>query len=239
MGRSIRERIGRLDLRALASDLDELGHAVLPGLLSRTECARTRALWKDPAAFRRRVDLARHRFGDHGEYRYLARPLPPLVAALRTHLYPPLAAVANSWAERLSSPHRFPARLAALAKQCREQGQSEPTPLILDYTAGGYNCLHQDLYGPLAFPLQVTIGLSQPGHDYRGGAFLLVEQRPRMQSRGDAVSLELGDAVVFPTVARPVRGVRGDVRATLRHGVARVQEGHRMTLGIIFHDARS
>ena len=223
----------------MATDLDELGHAVLPGLLSSAECASTRALWEDPGAFRKRVDLARHRFGDHGEYRYLARPLPPLVAALRTHLYPPLAGVANAWAERLWGPRRFPPRLAGLAEQCRKQGQTEPTPLILDYAEGGYNCLHQDLYGPVAFPLQVAIGLSRPGRDYQGGAFLLVEQRPRMQSRGDAITLGLGDAVVFPTAERPVRGARGDSRVRLRHGVARVRRGHRMTLGIIFHDART
>jgi len=237
VGRSIRERVGRLDVEALAGDLDAVGHARLPRLLDATECREMRAIWKDPGAFRKRVNLARHGFGDHGEYQYFARPLPPLVDALRTHLYPPLAALANVWAERLSDPRRFPPRLAGLRKLCRENGQPEPTPLILDYEAGGYNCLHQDLYGAVAFPLQVAIGLSRPGRDYEGGAFLLVEQRPRMQSRGDAIELGLGDAVVFPTAQRPVQGARGFHRANVRHGVARVRRGHRMTLGIIFHDA--
>jgi hypothetical protein len=237
IGRSIRQRVGRLDVGALAASLDETGHARLPGLLGAGECRAVRALWRDPKAFRKRVNLARHRFGDHGEYQYFANPLPPIVAALRRELYPPLAAVANDWAERLGDPRRHPARLAGLRARCREHGQTRPTPLILDYTAGGYNCLHQDLYGAVAFPLQVAIGLSRPGRDYEGGAFLLVENRPRQQSRGDAIILGLGEAVVFPTAERPVRGARGFHRATLRHGVARVRRGHRMTLGIIFHDA--
>jgi len=213
--------------------------ARIPGLLGAAECRAARALWDEPGRFRKEVDLARHRFGDHGEYRYFSRPLPPLVTALRRELYPPLAAVANAWAGRLGDPRRFPKHLAGLRRLCREHGQEEPTPLLLRYRAGGYNCLHQDLYGAVAFPLQVAIGLSRPGHDYTGGAFLLVEQRPRMQSRGEAVVLAEGEAVVFPTTERPVRGARGDFRARLRHGVATLETGQRMTLGIIFHDARS
>jgi len=237
--RSIRQRVERLDFGALAAELDLHGHARVPALLAPAECAEARALWCDPARFRKRVNLARHRFGDGGEYQYFARPLPPLVEALRGELYPPLARVANAWSERLGDPRRFPGTLAGLARLCREHGQREPTPLLLDYEAGGYNCLHQDLYGPVYFPLQVAIGLTRPGADYEGGAFLLVESRPRQQSRGDAIVLGPGDAVIFPTRERPVRGARGFHRAQLRHGVARVERGHRMTLGIIFHDAKS
>jgi hypothetical protein len=237
--RSIRQRVERLDFPALAAELDRDGRARIPALLSGAECAEARALWREPARFRKRVNLARHGFGDGGEYQYFARPLPPLVEALREELYPPLARVANAWHERLGDAHRFPRRLAGLVRLCRQAGQREPTPLILDYEAGGYNCLHQDLYGPVYFPLQVAIGLTRPGADYEGGAFLLVENRARQQSRGDAIVLGLGDAVVFPTRERPVRSARGFQRAQLRHGVARVERGHRMTLGIIFHDARS
>lgn len=237
VGRSIRERVGRLDVAALATELDAFGHARIPRLLTAAECRAVRATWRRPEAFRKHVDLARHRFGDRGEYQYFARPLPPIVRALRTGLYPPLARIANDWAERLGDPRRFPPRLAGLRRLCRDHGQREPTPLVLDYTAGGWNALHQDLYGAVAFPLQVAIGLSRPGRDYEGGAFLLVEQRPRQQSRGDAFELGLGEGVVFPTVERPVEGARGPYRAKVRHGVARVRRGHRMTLGIIFHDA--
>jgi hypothetical protein len=239
LDRSIRERIERLDVGALARDLDALGHARIPRLLSAEECRDVRALWTRPEAFRKRVNLARHGFGDGGEYQYFARPLPPLVNALRTHLYPPLAGIANGWAERLGDPRRYPKSLAGLRRLCREHDQLEPTPLVLDYEAGGYNCLHQDLYGAVAFPLQVAIGLTRAGRDHEGGAFLLVEQRPRQQSRGDAIDLGLGEAVVFPTRERPVEGTRGPYRATVRHGVARIRRGHRMTLGIIFHDAES
>jgi hypothetical protein len=236
--RSIRERVGRLDVEALAADLDAAGHARIPGLLGAAECRALRRLWDDPDRFRKHVDLARHRFGEGGSYRYFARPLPPLVAALRRHLYPPLARIANTWHERLGDPRRFPRALPGLARRCREHGQAEPTPLLLDYGAGGYNCLHRDLYGEVFFPLQVAVGLARPGRDFSGGAFLLVEQRPRMQSRGEAVDLALGEAVVFPTVDRPVRGARGWYRAKVRHGVSRIHAGHRTTLGIIFHDAR-
>jgi len=239
IGRSIRQRVGRLDFGALTAELDERGHAFVPKLLRAGECRSVRALWREPDRFRKRVNLARHGFGDHGEYRYFARPLPPLVSALRRELYPSLAQVANDWAERLGDPRRFPRTLSGLARRCREHGQPEPTPLILDYDEGGYNCLHQDLYGPVFFPLQLAIGLTRAGSDYEGGAFLLVEGRPRQQSRGDAITLGLGDAVIFPTAERPVRGARGFYRGQLRHGVARVTRGHRMTLGIIFHDAKS
>jgi hypothetical protein len=236
--RSIRQRVGRLDVEALEAALDETGHARIPGLLRAAECRAVRALWDEPERFRKHVDLARHRFGEGGAYRYFASPLPPRVAALRRHLYPPLARIANRWHERLGDPRRFPPTLAGLRRRCREHGQRQPTPLVLDYGVGGYNCLHQDLYGELFFPLQVAVGLTRPGRDFTGGAFLLVEQRPRMQSRGEAVSLDLGEAVVFPTVERPVRGARGWYRVKVRHGVSRIHKGHRTTLGIIFHDAR-
>jgi hypothetical protein len=180
--------------------------------------------------------MGRYRFGV-GEYRYFGAPLPPLVAALRAGLYRRLAPIANRWMERLGESERFPPRLAQYLARCRASGQRRPTPLVLRYTAGGYNCLHQDLYGALAFPLQFTCVLSQVGEDYTGGEILLVEQRPRAQSRGQAVVLGRGDAVIFPNRHRPVAGARGWYRATVRHGVSRIRSGERMSLGIIFHDA--
>jgi len=229
-------RVAALDWPRIAQDLDERGHAVTGALLTAGECAELIALYADEARFRNRVDMARHRFGE-GEYKYFAEPLPPLVAALRELLYPHLAPVANRWMERLGARERFPAELAALRALCARHGQRRPTPLLLRYVAGGYNCLHQDLYGRVAFPLQLTCLLSAPGRDFSGGEFLLVEQRPRQQSRGDVVPLALGEGVVFATRHRPVTGGRGDFRVTLRHGVSRVTSGRRWTLGIIFHDA--
>jgi hypothetical protein len=180
--------------------------------------------------------MARHRFGD-GRYRYFAAPLPPLVGALRTHLYPPLAAVANRWAAALGERTRFPPTLRRLVQRCRANGQGRPTPLLLRYGPGGYNNLHQDLYGDVVFPLQATVLLSRP-EDFTGGEFLLVEQRPRMQSRGHAVPLAQGDAVVFPCRERAAAGTRGVYRVGVRHGVSTVRAGTRTTLGVIFHDAR-
>lgn len=235
--RSIRERVGRFDFEGVAAALDENGYALLPRLLMARECDATRALYRDESLFRKRVDLARHGFGEHGEYQYFARPLPPLVDVLQQALYPPLARIANAWSAGLRNPPRHPETLAGLQRACRAEGQEQPTPLLLSYEAGGFNCLHQDLYGAIAFPLQVAIGLSRPGRDYEGGAFLLLEQRPRKQSRGEAIVLAQGDAVVFPTAERPVQGPRGWYRARVRHGVSRITQGDRMTLGIIFHDA--
>jgi hypothetical protein len=180
--------------------------------------------------------MARHNFGQ-GEYKYLTYPLPPVVDDLRQALYPQLAPLANAWHERLGIETRFPPSLAAYLDRCHAAGQQRPTPLILKYEAGDYNCLHQDLYGELVFPLQATVLLSAPGDDFTGGEFLLVEQRPRMQSKGEVVSLGRGDAVIFAVNHRPVRGTRGFYRVTMRHGVSRLRSGRRFTLGIIFHDA--
>jgi len=228
-------RIARLDWAAIGQTLDERGFATTGPLLTPGECAAAIALWDDPARFRSRVDMARHRFGE-GEYRYFAAPLPPLVATLRRRLYPRLAPVASRWASRLREAP-FPAGLEAFLRRCARRGQTRPTPLLLRYEAGGYNCLHQDIYGPVAFPLQVTLLLSRPGHDFTGGQFLLVEQRPRAQSRGEAVELGQGEAIVFATRHRPVAGGRGAYRVAVRHGVSRLASGLRVTLGIIFHDA--
>ena len=230
-------RLARVDWERVAADLDARGHARLPRLLTARECRATAALWQERQRFRSHVDMARHRFGE-GAYRYFARPLPPLVEALRRRLYPPLARIANAWAERVGGDERYPATLARFLARCREEEQRRPTPLLLRYEAGGYNCLHQDLYGPVAFPLQVAILLSEPGREFEGGEFLLVEQRPRMQSRGEAIALARGEALVFPTRERPVAGARGWYRCQMRHGVSTLARGERATLGIIFHDAR-
>jgi hypothetical protein len=226
------------DWSAIVASLDQRGLAETGPLLGPRECDAVQALWESPERFRSRVDLARHGYGAGGEYRYLSDPLPELVAQLRRDLYPPLARIANVWQQRLGRPGRFPATLAGFLAVCRRAGQQRPTPLILRYEAGGYNCLHQDLYGSVAFPLQVTILLSRPGADFEGGEFLLVEQRPRRQSRGSAVTLRQGEAVIFPNAVRPVQGTRGVYQAVHRHGVAEVRSGVRFTLGIIFHDAR-
>jgi hypothetical protein len=220
----------------LLAGLDERGYAVLPGLLGERECRSVAALYDDEAIFRSRVVMARHNFG-RGEYKYLRYPLPPLVADLREALYPALAPLANRWHERLGLEPRFPARLDAYLTRCHAAGQQRPTPLILKYETGDYNCLHQDLYGELVFPIQATVLLSRPGEEFTGGEFLLVEQRPRMQSKGEIVPLGQGDAVLFAVNSRPVAGTRGDYRVTMRHGVSRLRSGNRLTLGVIFHDA--
>jgi len=220
---------------ALAA-LDERGHAVLAGVLDPGECRELAALYADDAAFRSRVVMARHNFGS-GEYKYLRYPLPAPVATLRQSLYPHLAPLANLWHERLRLEPRFPAGLDDYLDRCHAAGQQRPTPLILKYQAEDYNCLHQDLYGELVFPLQATVLLSAPGQEFAGGEFMLVEQRPRMQSKGEVVPLGQGDAVVFAVNYRPVAGTRGDYRVAMRHGVSRVRRGRRFTLGIIFHDA--
>jgi hypothetical protein len=205
-------------------------------VLTPDECEALVALYAVQDRFRSRVDMARYRFGV-GEYKYFAAPLPPVVEALRVEAYPPLAAIANQWQAALGDPDLFPADLAALRRRCRKHGQTKPTPLLLRYEAGGYNCLHQDLYGDVVFPLQLTCFLSRRGVDYEGGDFLLVEQRPRAQSRGEAIATEQGEIVVFTTRHRPVEGARGVYRAAMRHGVSRLTRGLRYTLGVIFHDA--
>lgn len=210
---------------------------MLPRLLAGAECEAAAALWSDDGAFRKRIDMRRHRYGE-GEYRYFAAPLPPLVATLREGLYPPLAQVANRWQEALREDARFEPTLAGWLRRCHAAGQTKPTPLLLRYEKDGFNCLHQDLYGELAFPIQATVLLSEPGRDFEGGEFLLVEQRPRQQSRGEAVVLRRGDAILFANAVRPGPGARGPVRWAVRHGVSTVRAGLRMTLGLIFHDAR-
>jgi hypothetical protein len=225
-----------VDWKEVASSLDERGHAILPAILDAAECAALRALWADERRFRSRVDMARFRFGV-GAYKYFGSPLPPLVAALRTELYRRFAPIANDWMTRFGEPERYPAHLTQYLARCASSGQRRPTPLLLRYTAGGYNCLHQDLYGALAFPLQFTCVLSELGEDYTGGEILLVEQRPRAQSRGEVVVLGRGDAVVFPNRHRPVAGARDWYRVTVRHGVSSIRSGERMSLGVIFHDA--
>jgi hypothetical protein len=222
-------------LDRLPADLASLGYARVP-LLSAAECRGLAALYDKADGFRSRVVMQRHGYGS-GEYKYLSYPLPEIVARLRAALYPPLAAIANDWGVRLGEDRRFPERLEDYLTQCHAAGQTRPTPLLLRYGAGDYNCLHQDLYGDLVFPLQLAILLSEPGTDFTGGEFLLVEQRPRMQSRGEAIALAQGEAVIFPVRHRPVSGTRGTYRVTMRHGVSRVRSGVRQTLGIIFHDA--
>jgi hypothetical protein len=216
--------------------LDQRGYAVLPAVFDPDECQRLAALYERDEAFRSRVVMARHNFGQ-GEYKYLRYPLPAEVASLREALYPALAPLANRWHQRLGLEPGFPAMLPAYLARCHAAGQQRPTPLILKYEAGDYNCLHQDLYGDLVFPLQATVLLSAPGRDFAGGEFLLVETRPRMQSRGEVVPLAQGDAVVFAVNYRPVQGARGFYRTAMRHGVSRLHSGRRFTLGVIFHDA--
>jgi hypothetical protein len=219
----------------LATDLAEQGYATLP-LLDATTCRQLAGLYDDDTRFRSRVVMQRHNFG-RGEYKYLAYPLPEPVAALREALYPPLAAIANAWRAALDEAAWFPPTLEAFLAQCHAAGQTRPTPLLLRYGQDDYNCLHQDLYGDLVFPLQLTVLLSDPGADFTGGEFVLVEQRPRAQSRPIVVPLTQGEAVIFPVHHRPVQGTRGPHRVTMRHGVSRVRSGRRHTLGVIFHDA--
>ncbi len=224
-----------IDWQRAASDLAANGYFTAP-VLDPATCRAIAALYDDDSRFRSRVVMQRHNFG-RGEYKYLAYPLPDPVANLRTALYSPLAAVANEWCAALHEPERFPQTLKAFLAQCHAAGQTRPTPLLLRYVEDDYNCLHQDLYGPLVFPLQLTVLLSEPGKDFTGGEFVLVEQRPRAQSRPSVVPLSQGEAVVFPVHHRPVQGTRGIYRVTMRHGVSRVTNGVRQTLGIIFHDA--
>ena len=233
----LRDRLADLDWKAIGRSLDDWGYAKTPAVLTPDECAALISLWPDTDRFRSRIDMARYRFGE-GEYRYFAHPLPPIVEALRIFAYPPIAAIANRWQEALGARARYPGDLAALLERCRRKGQTRPTPLMLRYEAGGYNCLHQDVYGEVVFPIQLTCFLSRRGVDYTGGDFLLVEQRPRAQSRGESVATEQGEMVIFTTRERPVRGARGVYRARMRHGVSRLLTGRRWTLGVIFHDAR-
>jgi uncharacterized protein len=218
------------------SGLEEDGFAVIPGLNSAATCAALRALYDDDRHFRSTVVMARHGYG-LGEYRYFRYPLPAAVQSLRESLYSALVPIANRWAERLNQDLRYPYSHAELVARCHAAGQARPTPLLLRYRRGDYNCLHQDVYGSLAFPFQVVNLLSEPGRDFEGGELVLVEQRPRRQSRPSVVPLRAGDAVVIATNHLPRAGKRGDYRATLKHGVSTVTRGERFTLGVIFHDA--
>jgi uncharacterized protein len=230
-------RVGGYDWPALGAELDAWGAAMIPGLLTAEECAGLAALYDDESHFRSHVVMARHGFGK-GEYRYFRYPLPGLLAGLRTALYPRLARAANAWEARLGTATRYPETHGEFLAACHAAGQTRPTPLLLQYGPGDFNCLHQDLYGELAFPLQVAILLSAPGRDFTGGEFVLTEQRPRMQSRVEVVPLARGDAVAFAVHNRPVQGTRGHYRVNMRHGVSRLRSGRRHTVGIIFHDAK-
>jgi hypothetical protein len=225
-----------IDWAQVSNDLDAQGSAVIENLISPAECNVLAALYQAEERFRSRVVMARHGFG-RGEYKYFSYPLPDLISRLRTAIYPHLAPIANRWNKAMGVDVRFPERHAEFIKRCHAAGQRRPTPLLLQYGAEDYNCLHQDLYGEHVFPLQLTILLSEPGRDFTGGEFVMTEQRPRMQSRPEVVALRQGDAVVFAVRHRPVRGKRGVYRVNLRHGVSRVRSGHRHTAGIIFHDA--
>jgi hypothetical protein len=224
------------DWPSIEAELDRTGCAVLPRLLSSAQCRTLGALYAQEEPFRSRIVMARHGFG-RGEYKYFAYPLPSLIEELRTEAWPHLAPIANRWHEVMGLPVRFPPTHAAFLRRCHAAGQKRPTPLLLQYEAGDYNCLHQDLYGEHVFPLQIAILLSEPGSDFTGGEFVMTEQRPRMQSRVEVVPLQQGDGVLFAVNQRPVQGSRGTYRVKMRHGVSRIRSGHRQTAGIVFHDA--
>ena len=232
----IERRIAAIDWPQVSTDLDAQGWAILPALLSPAEAESIANLYDQEAGFRSRVVMARHGFGQ-GEYRYFSYPLPDLVQSLRTSAYPPLAPIANRWQARLGKDLRFPDDHAAFLERCHGAGQTRPTPLLLEYGPGDYNCLHRDVYGEHVFPLQIAILLDQPGEDFTGGEFVMTEQRPRMQTRPMVLPLRKGDAAVFAVAGRPVKGARGDYQVKLNHGVSRLRTGRRHTLGVIFHDA--
>jgi hypothetical protein len=237
MSTDIDERIEWLDWAAIRGSLDNRGYATTPALLTPAECAELIALYERREVFRNRIVMERFGYG-LGEYKYFAAPIPPLVAAMRTALYERLAPIASEWTRAMRLGEGFPAALDDFLGHCHQVGQTKPTPLMLRYEAGGYNCLHQDLYGEIFFPIQMTIMLSRREQDFSGGEFLLTEQRPRAQSRGEAITLDRGEALIFATRWRPVRGARGHYRVNVRHGVSRLKSGLRFTLGIIFHDAK-
>jgi hypothetical protein len=233
----IAARIAALDWAGIAAEIDAHGCATTGALLTPGECAALAGAYAADALFRSRVVMARHGFG-RGEYKYFAYPLPELVAVLRAALYPALAGIANRWNEAMGVAARYPGDHAGFLALCHAGGQTRPTPLLLQYGAGDYNCLHQDIYGELVFPLQATFLLSRPQADFTGGEFVLTEQRPRMQSRAEVVALAQGEGVIFPVHHRPVNGTRGTYRVNMRHGVSRIRSGQRHTAGIIFHDAK-
>lgn len=232
----VEARVTAVDWQRASEELDAQGNAAIEGLLTRAECDELAALYAREDVFRSRVVMGRHGFG-RGEYKYFAHPLPRLISALRTSLYPALVPIANRWNAAMKLEIQYPPEHAEFLERCHAAGQVRPTPLLLQYGADDYNCLHQDLYGENVFPLQVAILLSEPGRDFTGGEFVMTEQRPRMQSRPMVVPLRQGDAVVFAVHHRPVQGTRGVYRVILRHGVSRVRSGHRHTAGVIFHDA--
>ncbi len=233
----MRTKLTRGEWSRIEGELDARGHALPGRLLAARECEALRRRFDDAALFRSSIDMEPRRYG-RGRYRYLAYPLPPVVQRLRAALYPPLAAIANRWQEQLGRGERFEPTLDGFLARCHAAGQTRPTPLLLRYRAGDYNRMHQDVYGRIAFPLQVAIVLSREGAEYTGGEFLLSEQRPRMQTRVSAVRLALGEAIVFPNAVRPLAGPRGVTRAQLRHGASELLSGERTTLGLIFHDAK-
>ena len=229
--------LAAIDWLKAGAELDDHGCATIGPLLTPQQCRSISAMYASEPPFRSRIVMARHGFG-RGEYKYFSYPLPPLVEAFRTALYPPLAALASRWNEQMGLDVRYPAQHAEFLERCHQAGQIRPTPLLLQYAPGDYNCLHQDLYGEHVFPLQVAILLSEPGADFTGGELVLTEQRPRMQSRAEVVPLRQGEGVVFPVRHRPVHGTRGVYRVNMRHGVSRLRSGQRHTLGLIFHDAQ-
>jgi len=233
----VKPKLSNLDWNQIERDIAQWGFAKTPAILTAEECQDLISFYSDDARFRSRIDMARYRFGE-GEYKYFANPLPAVVGDLRRHSYPRLARIVNRWAEESGKSDRYPAELDTFLDICHKKGQTRPTPLLLYYETGCYNCLHQDLYGEVAFPLQMTCVLSRRGIDYTGGELLLVEQRPRAQSFGQVVTLEQGEAVIFPNSYRPVKGARGYYRVNMRHGVSRLLSGSRYSLGIIFHDAK-
>jgi hypothetical protein len=228
--------VSGLDWQGIAHDLNEVGVATTGRLLDAEQCAALRALYPDDRHFRSHIVMKRHGFGE-GEYKYYANPLPEIIASLREAFYPRLAPIANEWHRRMGIDRRFPESLRAFLDECHADGQARPTPLLLKYGPGDYNCLHQDLYGAHVFPIQLVILLSEPGADFTGGEFVMTEQRPRMQSRAEVVPLSLGHGALFTVNDRPKAGSRGDYRVKMRHGVSRVRSGERYTTGIIFHDA--
>jgi len=235
-GKDIAERVKDLDWERIVHDLDVQGNAIIERLITSAECDKLAQLYPKDRIFRSRVLMAQHGFG-RGEYKYFSYPLPDMVNDLRTAIYPRLVPIANRWNSAMGIDILYPEKYADFITRCHNAGQLKPTPLLLQYGPGDYNCLHQDLYGEHIFPLQVTILLSEPGHDFTGGEFVLTEQRPRMQSRPEVVPLRQGDALIFAVHHRPVQGTRGSYRVNLRHGVSRVRSGRRHTVGIIFHDA--
>lgn len=237
MAAGMAQRIHGLDWSGVETELDAHGCAAIPRVLAQEECHALAESYGDETLFRSRVVMARHGFG-RGEYKYFSYPLPPLIAGLRGALYERLAGIANRWNEVLGVDVRYPAEHEAFLARCHEAGQERPTPLLLQYGEGDYNCLHQDIYGENVFPLQIAFLLSQPGRDFTGGEFALTEQRPRMQSQVEVVPLQQGDGIIFPVHYRPVRGTKGWYRVNMRHGVSRLRSGRRYTLGVILHDGK-